>query len=417
MAQTTKIKRAGAFRLTDRAVRNADAEIKAYKLPDGRGLYLFVTPAGGKSWRWKYRFRSAEKVMTFGMYPDISLAEARDKHGAARKDLARGIDPMEQRKAERAAERAANEDSFQSVAEKWFEHWRVGKTLRHADTVKRRMNADILPKLGSRPINAIEAPEIVAAVKAIEERGAVDLAKRALETTGMVFRFAIAHGYAKRNPAAEIRPSDILKAPKKINFARIDARELPDLLRAIDVYRGTHVTRLAMKLMALTFVRTSELIEAKWGEFDIEARRWNLPAQRMKMGTPHIVPLSSQALEVLEALRTLSGHGEWLFPGARSIGKPMSNNTILMALERMGYKGKMTGHGFRGLASTILHEQGYAHDHIELQLAHAPRNAVSASYNHALYLAPRAEMMQDWADFLEKTQRSGKLSSLGRDSA
>jgi integrase len=277
------------------------------------------------------------------------------------------------------------------------------------DYVKRRMDADIFPCLGARPIALIEAPELVAMTKTIEQRGARDIAKRALETTGQVFRFAIAHGYSTRNPASEIRPSDVLKSGRKVNYARVDARELPDLLRAIEVYQGTHVTRLALKLMALTFVRTSELIGATWAEFDTEAARWNIPAERMKMRTPHIVPLSRQALDVLDTLRTLTGQSNWLFPGDRNAKKQMSNNTILKALERMGYKGRMTGHGFRGLASTILHEQGYIHDHIELQLAHAPRNEVSAAYNHALYLEPRTRMMQDWADFLERTQRGGKV--------
>ena len=215
--------------------------------------------------------------------------------------------------------------------------------------------------------------------------------------------------YAKRNPATEIRPRDILKASKKVNHARIEAKELPDLLRQIEVYPGTHITRLAIKLMALTFVRTSELIEAKWSEFNLKAARWDIPAERMKMRTPHIVPLTSQALEVLTILRGLAGNSEWIFPGDRDARRPMSNNTILKGLERMGYKGRMTGHGFLGLASTILHERGYAHEHIELQLVHAPRNAVSAAYNHALYLKPRARMMQDWADFLEQTQRGAKV--------
>ena len=194
-----------------------------------------------------------------------------------------------------------------------------------------------------------------------------------------------------------------------MNYSRVDAKELPNLLRAIEVYQGTHVTRLALKLMALTFVPTGELIGAKWTEFDLEAARWDIPAERMKMRTPHIVPLSRQALDVLGTLQTLTSKSEWLFPGDRSAKKPMSNNTILKALERMGYKGRMTGHGFRGLASTTLHEQGHPHEHIELQLAQAPRNAVSAAYNHALYLEPRAKMMQEWADYLGQTQRGGKM--------
>jgi integrase len=395
--------------LTDTEIRKAKARDKAYRMSDGGGLYLWNTPAGGKLWRWAYDFGGKEKLMSFGRYPDVSLAVARERHTEARKLLATGIDPMAQRKAEKTAQLASSVYSFQSIASLWLEHWRDGKSPRHVDYVKRRIEADILPCLGARPIAQIEAPELVAMTKTIEQRGARDIAKRALETTGQVFRFAIAHGHARRNPASEIRPSDILKSARKVNYARVDAKELSPLLKAIELYKGTPVTRLAIKLMSFTFVRTSELIGAKWAEFDLEAARWDIPAERMKMRTPHIVPLAKQAIEVLEMLRTLTGESVWLFPGDRKAEKPMSNNTILKALERMGYKGKMTGHGFRGLASTVLHEKGYGHEHIELQLAHAPRNAVSAAYNHALYLEPRAKMMQDWADFLEQTLRGGKL--------
>lgn len=334
---------------------------------------------------------------------------ARERHRSARKLLAENVDPMEQRKATKTARDAASTNSFASVTARWLEHWQEGKSVRHVDSVRRRIASDILPVIGSRPIQAIEAPEVVALTKAIDQRGAHDIAKRCLETTGQIFRFAIAHGYANRNPAVEIKPSDILKSIKKTNYARIDAKELPELLKKIEVYHGTHITRLAIKLLALTFVRTSELIEAKWSEFDFEASRWDIPAERMKMRAPHIVPLAKKTLETLEMLRPLSGGSEWLFPGDRDPSKPMSNNTILKGLERMGYKGKMTGHGFRGLASTILHEQGYSHDHIELQLAHAPRNAVSAAHNHALYLEPRAKMMSDWANYLDLTQRGVRL--------
>jgi integrase len=395
--------------LTDTEIRKAKPQSKPYKLSDGAGLYVWITPSGGRKWRASYRHEGKQKTATFGGYPEVSLALARERHREARRQLAEGIDPMEQRKALKTAQNAASVNSFASVTALWMEHWKEGKSVRHVDSVRRRMAADILPVLGARPIQAIEAPEVVAMTKAIEQRGAHDIAKRALETTGQVFRYAIAHGYAKRNPAAEIKPSDILKSVRKTNYARIEAKELPDLLRKIEVYQGTHITRLAIKLLALTFVRTSELIEAKWSEFDFEASRWDVPAERMKLRTLHIVPLAKQTLEVLEMLRPLAGGSEWLFPGDRDRSKPMSNNTILKGLERMGYKGKMTGHGFRGLASTILHEQGYPHDHIELQLAHAPRNAVSAAYNHALYLEPRAKMMSDWADFLERTRRGGKL--------
>jgi integrase len=347
--------------------------------------------------------------MALGQYPDVPLALARERHAAARALLATGVDPMQVRKTEKVARKATSENSFRTIAGLWLEHWRVGKSGQHVDSTRRRIEANVFPLLGARPITEIEAPELVTMVKSIEGRGVGDLAKRALETTGQIFRFGIAHGYTKRNPAAEIKPSDILRPTKKTNLARIDVKELPALLRAIEVYRGTHITRLAMKLLVLTFVRTTELIDARWEEFDLEARRWNIPAWRMKMKTPHIVALSSQTIEVLELVRSLARSEEFLFPGDRNPDKPMSNNTILLALKRMGYQGRMTGHGFRGLASTILHEQGYAHEHIELQLAHAPRNAVSAAYNHALYLEPRAKMMQDWADFLERTQRGGKV--------
>jgi len=395
--------------LTETEIRKSKPGEKPYRLPDGKGLFLFITPTGGKLWRFKYRYGGMQKLMALGKYPDVPLALARERHAEARRLLATSVDPMEQRKAEKTAEKAAVENSFQSVTAQWLEHWQEGKSPRHVDTVRRRMAADILPCLGARPIAEIEAPELVAMANAIQERGARDIAKRALETVGQVFRYGIAHGYSKRNPSSEIRPSDILKSAPKTNYARIDAKELPTLLRRIEVYQGKQVTRLAIKLIALTFVRTSELIGAKWSEFDLENARWDIPAERMKMRTPHIVPLARQTLEMLEMLRELTGSNQWLFPGDLNAAQPMSNNTILKALERMDYKGRMTGHGFRGLASTILHEQGYLHDHIELQLAHTPRNAVSAAYNHALYLEPRAKMMQDWADFLERTQRGGKV--------
>jgi integrase len=399
------------MRLTDIQVKRAKPAEKAYLMYDSGGLFLFVTPAGGKLWRWKYRHEGREKLMALGKYPEVSLADAREHHAEQRKTLARGQDPMAKRKMEKSAIRQGKENSFRNVALLWHKHWQNGKSARHIDVVLRRMEADIFPILGERPIDEIEAPELVAMVKRIEKRGVSDLAKRALENTGQVFRYAIAHGLARRNPATDFRPSDVLKPTQKKNLARIDAKELPRLLRAIEVYQGTHITRLAMKLLALTFVRTTELIGAKWAEVDLENARWDIPAERMKMDTPHIVPLSTQAIEVLETLCLLSSGSEWLFPGERRGNKPISNNTILGGLKRMGYKGRMTGHGFRGVASTILHEQGFPHDHIELQLAHAPRNAVSAAYNHALYLEPRTQMMRAWGDFLEKTQRSGRVLS------
>lgn len=389
--------------LTDTAIKKLKADGKATKVADEKGLFLLVKPTGAKLWHWKYRFQGKEKLMAIGGYPDVSLAQARDKRDEGRRLLAAGSDPMAQRREARVAMQIAMEDSFEAVARKWWDSWKTARSSRHADYVKRRLEGDVFPIIGHRPIAHLEASELVAMVKRIEKRGALDIAKRSLQTCGQVFRYAIAHGKAMRNPASDIRPSDVLPPRRKQNYARVDAKDLPDLLRKIEVYQGASITRAAMKLMAMTFVRTSELIGARWEEFDLDAGRWDIPAERMKMKTPHIVPLSSQAVTLLRSLHTLTGHGVWLFPGERSPKKPMSNNTILKALERMGYKGRMTGHGFRGVASTLLHEQGVEHSHIELQLAHQERNAVSASYNHALYLAPRAEMMQAWSDYLDAT--------------
>lgn len=395
--------------LTDTEIRKSKPADKPYKLSDSGGMYLLVTPAGGKLWRLKYRVEGTEKLMALGRYPEITLADARERRDAARKRLAHGADPMAERMAEKTAVKSATEHTFEKVAKLWLEHWRGNKSARHAATTENRLKGNVYPVLGLRPIADIEPMELVQLAKAIEARDAPDMARRILQVLGMIFRYAVANGYSKRNPVAEIRPSDILKPTTKKNMARVDARELPALLRAVEVYQGRPLTRLAMKLMALTFVRTSELIGARWEEFDLEARRWSIPATRMKMKSPHIVPLSLQAVEVLQLLDEISDDDELVFPGEQDSKKPMSNMTILKALERMGYKGRMTGHGFRGVASTILHELGYNHDHIELQLAHAPRNEVSAAYNHALYLEPRAKMMQDWADYLDKVKRGGKV--------
>lgn len=403
--------------LTDLAVRNAKPGPRLQKLSDGRGLQLHISPAGSKLWRWAYRFDGKQKLMALGAYPDISLAQARQAADAARKLLATGIDPMDQRKADKIKQHQAVENTFREVAKRWWAHWSPARSARHAEYTIRRLEADVFPALGDRPVDQIQAPELVKMTKAIEERDALDLAKRALQTCGQIFRYAIAHGHATRNPATEIRPSDILTTRKKQNYARLDAKELPELLRHIEVYQGSSVTRLAMKLMAMTFVRTSELIGARWEEFDLDNARWDIPAERMKMKAPHIVLLSRQAVQLLRNLHTLTGHRALLFPGDRNHEKPMSNNTILKALERMGYKGRMTGHGFRGIASTVLHEHGWPHEHIELQLAHQKRDETSAAYNHALYLKPRAEMMQWWSDYLDRCMSGATVLDLRKSAA
>jgi integrase len=408
--------------LSDIAVRNLKPREKPYKIFDRKGLFVLINPNGSKLWRWRYRFEQKEKLMALGEYPDEGLADARDRHFTARKALAAGVDPMAERKAEieakqleaKARQREVEvlqrkaENSFQNVALKWWEWWAVGKSPRHTDYVLQRLKADVFPAFGHKFIDDVVAADVRELMLAIERRGARDVAKRAHETTGQIFRYAIAHGIASRNPAADFKPSDILAETKEENFARVDAKELPELLLKMESYDGDALTRLAMRLMAYTFVRTSELIESEWPEFDLDNARWDIPAERMKMESPHIVPLAEQAVEILRALRLLTGNGRLVFPGANDKQKPMSNNTILFALYRLGYKGRMTGHGFRGLASTILHENGFEEEHIELQLAHQKRNKVAAAYNHAKYLSQRVSMMQWWADYLDAQLAKGR---------
>ncbi|CAN5919529.1 tyrosine-type recombinase/integrase [soil metagenome] len=396
--------------LTNTEVQKAKAAEKPFKLSDGRGLYLLVQPTGSKLWRWKYRAAGKEKLMALGKYPDVGLAQARHKVDEARKLHAAGGDPMVVRRSDKIAALVSAENSFHSVAKVWHAQWKGDRSARHALSVWRRLEIDVFPAVGARPISDIKTLELVAMVKKIAERGALDMAKRCLQMSGQVFRYAVAHELAERNPVTDIKPADILPSRRKKNFARVDATELPVLLRKIEGYAGAPPTRLAIKLMALTFVRTGELIGAKWSEFDLDGAQWRIPAERMKMRDPHIVPLSRQAVEVLKTLHLITGGRELLFPGERDHAKPISNNTILGALKRMGHAGRMTGHGFRGVASTILHEQGFDHAHIELQLAHLERNAVSASYNHATYLAPRAKMMQAWGDHLDELRMGNVLT-------
>ena len=398
--------------LTDTAIKTAKATDKLQKLSDGGGLQLHIAAIGSKSsklWRLAYRFEDKQKTLALGAYPAVSLSASRALAADARKLLGAGIDPMAQKAADKKAAGVANANSFEAVARQWWAVWGPAKSPRHAQYVMRRLEADIFPVIGKRPIASIEAPELVRMAELIEKRGALDIAKRSLQTTKQIFGYAVAKGRTKRNPATDFKPADVLTPRRKSNYARVDAIELPALLRKIEAYQGTPATRLAIKLMAHTFVRTGELIGARWSEFDLEAARWDIPAARMKMRTPHTVPLSPQAIEVLQTLHTVTGGRELLFPGERDHDKCMSNNTILKALERMGYKGQMTGHGFRGLASTVLHEHGFDHAHIELQLAHTERNEVSAAYNHALYLPQRAVMMAWWGSYLEGLTRGNVL--------
>lgn len=391
--------------LTDVAVRNAKPGQRLQKLFDGQGLYLLVQPRGTKLWRLKFRFAGKEKLLSLGSYSEVSLKEARQRRDKAREQLRDGLDPCQLRKEAKATQLIAAASSYEAVARAWHSRWSSGKNPKHAAGVLSRLERDVFPAVGSMPFEVVTASHLVACALTIEARGAPEYAKRALQTASQIGRYAVAHNIATRNTAADIKPADVLKPMRKVNYPRLDASELAQLLHRIDTYEGSPYTRGALRLMALTFVRTGELIGARWDEFDFDAAQWRIPAERMKMKTPHVVPLSRQAMAVLKDLRSLRNLSSLVFPGERDHDKPMSNNTILFALYRMGYHSRMTGHGFRGVASTVLHELGHQHELIELQLAHQERNAVSAAYNHATYLPQRAKMMQAWGNHLDTLKK------------
>ncbi|MBL8526466.1 MAG: tyrosine-type recombinase/integrase [Burkholderiales bacterium] len=403
--------------LTDPQCRNATCPAgKPFaRYLDGGNLYLEVRPSGSKLWRLRYRFAGKANLLALGAYPAVSLRDARRARDAARLQLAAGIDPNA---AKQEAKRAnqAQETSFEAIARRWWEDWRANRSARHAAYVIRRLEADAFPAIGSRPVDELTAPAFVRLAKSIEARGVADIARRVLMTCGQVMRYAVAHGLAERNPVAEVKPGDVLRARRQVNFARIPLDELPDLLRRIDAYQGSAYTRLAMRLMLLTFARTGELIGARWDEIDLSRAEWKIPAERTKSRRQHLVPLSRQATEVLLTLSEIR-RGDLLFPGERDSGTPMSNNTILKALERMGYAGRMTGHGFRGIASTALNELGFRPDVIEAQLAHIQASRVRAAYNHAQYLPERRQLMQAWADHVDALRTGANVVPLHRPAA
>jgi len=384
-------------KLTDAQLRNLVTRDRDYKVADGNSLYVLVSTTGLRAWRWKYHFGGKEKLLPLGSYPKVSLAEARAARDEARKKLLSGVDPAAERRDAKRALRVALQNSFESVARDWHRIWSVGRHARYACDVMSRLERNVFPSIGHMPIEDIAPKDIVQVMERIQGRGATDIAKRARDTSSQIFRYAITRGLAARNPAADFKPSDVLPQRKATNFARIGEDELPTLLRKVEAYQGSPKTRLAIKLLMLTFVRTSELIGARWSEIDFEQAEWKIPAERMKMKRLHVVPLAPQAIQVLRTLQLVSGGGELIFPGDRDPKKPMSNNTILKALERLGYKGRMTGHGFRGLASTALYERQFPSDHIELQLAHS-RGKIRGAYDHSRQLPQRRIMMEHWAD-------------------
>lgn len=387
--------------LTERAIRNFKPQSKTKRLFDSGGLYLEVSPTGNKWWRLKYRFNGKEKRLALGVFPRVTLKEARAGREDARRMLDKGNDPGQARRVEKATRTELNADSFESVAREWLDKFSPHWAESHANKMRRRLEADIFPWLGSRPIRQITAAELLAAARRIEARGALDTARRALLNSGQVFRYAVATGRAERDPSADLKGA--LPPPKEKHYATItEPKAVGALLRAIEGYQGHNATRCALKLAPLTFVRPGELRRAEWTEFDLDKAEWRIRAEKMKSRVPHVVPLSQQALEVLRELQPLTGSGKYLFPGLRGRDRAMSENTVNAALRRLGYpKGAMTGHGFRAMASTILNEQGWHRDAIERQLAHGERDAVRAAYNYAEHLPERRKMMQGWADFLD----------------
>lgn len=385
--------------LTNISCKAAIPSEKPRKMADTNGLYLEIMPNGSKYWRLKYRFAGKEKRLAIGVYPEVSLSEAREKREKARKLLAENIDPSEAKKENKRQNILKNENTFEAIAREWHENQKPSWTPKHAHNVMKRLGADIFPSLSMRPIAEITAPELLSTIRLIEKRGAIDIAHRALQTCGQIFRYAIVTGKAERDVSADLRGA--LKTRKKVHHASIQASELPEFLENLDKYDGHLQTKLALKLLLLTFVRTTELRAAQWSEINIEASEWRIPAERMKMRQLHIVPLSKQSITVLEELKKINGHSPFVFPNRANPQKCMSENTVLYALYRMGYHSRATGHGFRSTASTILNETGFRPDVIERQLAHSERNKVRASYNHAEYLAERRKMMQHWGDYLE----------------
>lgn len=396
--------------LSDIAIRSAKAESKVQRLFDGGGLYLEVSPSGGKWWRLKYRFAGKEKRVSLGTYPDTGLKDARAKRDEARKLLANGIDPGEQRKAVKAAgeDRAAN--SLEVIAREWFAKQSSAWVESHSTKILLRLENDIFPWLGNRPVAEITAKELLSALNRVVDRGAVESAHRLLQNCGQIFRYAIVTGRAEQNPCTDIRGA--LPPVKQTHRAAIiEPKAIGGLLRSIDAYEGSLVTRCALKLAPLLFVRPGELRQAEWQEFDFDSAIWTIPAEKMKMRESHIVPLSKQAISVLGEIKALTGRGRYVFPSARSPKRPMSNNAVLSALRRMEFgKEEMSGHGFRAMARTLLDEVLHVRpDYIEHQLAHAVRDPNGRAYNRTAHLIERKAMMQQWADYLDKLKQGGEV--------
>ena len=386
--------------LTDTAVRNAKPSSKPYKLTDGQGLYLLINSAG-KYWRLDYRFFGRRKTFAIGVYPDITLADARDRRGQARKLIANGNDPGAIKQAKKLADKLTVSNTFEAVAREWHEKQSAKWVPKNSARVLSLLVRDIVPYIGRTSISHVTARELLNAVQKIEKRGNIETAHRAMQICGQIFRYAIATGRAQADLSLVLKGA-LIRVKERHHPSITDPKKIRHLLLALESYDGAFVTQSALKLAPLLFVRPGELRHAEWSEVDFKAAEWRIAAVKMKMKSVHLVPLSAQASALLHNLQPHTGHGRYVFPSVRTSKRPMSENTINAALRRLGYdKNEMTGHGFRSMASTILHEQGWPHEAIERQLAHAERNKVSAAYNYSEHLPKRRQMMQAWADYLD----------------
>jgi len=402
--------------LNDLGIRAAKPAGKPFKLADEKGLFLLINPNGSKLFRMKYRFGGKEKLLSFGTYPDVSLKQARDRRDEARRLLAQEVDPGAVQSARKQARAIAGQDSFEAVAREWMKTKGREWTETYASKTRSCLEHHVFPSIGKDPIKDLSAPGFLTLFRAIEKRGTIDMAHRVQQHCGAIFRFAIATGKATDNPVQNLKGA--LATTKRRHYAAItDPDELTELLCDIDDYRGEVTTKAAMQLLALTFQRTKEVRFAEWRQFDFVAGLWRIPAAVMKMREAHLVPLSRQVLAVLEELKPLTGQSELVFPSTTNRNRPISENTVTYALARMGYKGRMTGHGFRTVASTLLNAHGNREEVIERQLDHEERNQVRAAYNRAEYLPERRAMMQAWADYLDQLRKSAKRLRVSRSLA
>jgi len=400
-------------KLSATGVRQAKSQAKPTKMPDGGGLYLLVHPNRSKYWRYDYRFAGKRKTLALGVYPDISLADARKLHQTARETLAKGTDPGEAKRLEKLNRQMAAADSFEELAKEWLVTKMQDKSEKHRNRVKRALENDLFPSLGRRPINEITSPELLMALRKIEARGAIETAHRAKQIAGQIFRFGVATGRAKRDPTPDLK--EALQSRQKKHLAAItDPLEVGKLLVAIDGFQGTPVVKRALLLSPLLFQRPGEVRAMNWAEINWEEERWEISADKMKMKQPHIVPLCSQALEHLKALHSLTGRGRYVFPSARGGSRCLSENGVRTALRTLGYDNEtMTPHGFRAMARTILDEVlNYQVDWIEHQLAHAVKDANGRAYNRTAHLPQRRKMMQGWADYLDSLKAQAQAGNV-----